>query len=205
MHKLLIVDDHRMFADGIRFLLEQTVAYDVIGIVETGREVIPFLGKHPAHILLLDIDLPDMTGLDVLKAIRPLFPDIKVLILSMLNDAQSIRRAFEAGAIGYCLKTAGQEELFRAIQFVCEGKQYAPSEFEELEEALDKQRKRYDLTEREAEIIQLIVAGESSKQIASKLFLSIRTVETHRKNIYRKLGVHTNVELSLFTRTNDLT
>ncbi|WP_420150447.1 response regulator transcription factor [Spirosoma sp.] len=118
----------------------------------------------------------------------------------MLNDAQSIRRMIEAGADGYCVKSAGSEELFAAIQAVREGQSYLPSDYEPLPASVLVPV----LSSREIEILRLIVAGNSTKQIADHLFLSARTVETHRKNIYRKLGVHTNVELIQYARANRL-
>lgn len=204
MKKLLIVDDHCLFADGIRFLIEFSTDYEVVGVLHNGREVIPFLTQTPASILLLDIDLPDMSGFELAKAIRDSYPHTNVLALSMHSDKQSIERMMEAGAAGYCIKSAGREELFTAIQTVAMGRTYLPSAYIDQRSLRKDTGNRYTLTERETDVIQLIVEGVSTKQIASRLFLSTRTVETHRKNIYRKLGVHTNVELTVYARSNHL-
>lgn len=199
--KLLIVDDHQMFADGIRFLIERTTDYEVVTILTYGRGVIPFLEQTSSiDVLLLDIDLPDMSGFDLAKRIRQTHPTIKILALSMLNDAQSIGQMMEAGANGYCIKSAGSDELFAAIRAVNEGQLYLPSDYVPS----PANTLVTGLSGRETEIVQLIAEGFSTKQIAEKLFLSARTIETHRKNIYRKLGVHTNVEMVHYARQHKL-
>ena len=167
-----------------------------------GRDVIPFLANSPVHIVLLDIDLPDLSGFELAKSIRQAYPAIKILALSMLNDTQSIDRMIDAGADGYCVKSVGRDDLFTAIQTVGEGGRYLPVEYFTQFRDQKNNAGRHALTERETEVIQLIANGVSTRQIAKKLYLSERTVETHRKNIYRKLGVHTNVELTLFARSN---
>lgn len=193
-----------MFADGIRFLIEHTSDYEVIGVLHFGRDTLPFLSQNPVDILLLDIDLPDISGIELAKAIRQDYPDIKVLALSMLGDIQSIDRMMEAGSVGYCIKSAGRDELFTAIQTVAEGGSYLPVDYFSQRRAQKDSYERHYLTERETEVIQLIAGGNSTKQIADRLFLSVRTVETHRKNIYRKLGVHTNIELTQYARQQKL-
>lgn len=198
---ILIVDDHQMFADGIRFLIERTTDYEVVMMLTNGRDVISFLEQHSSiDVLLLDIDLPDTSGFDLAKRIRQTYSTIKILALSMLNDAQSIGRMMEAGANGYCIKSAGSDELFAAIRAVNEGQLYLPPEYVPS----PANTLVTGLSGRETEIIQLIAEGFSTKQIAEKLFLSARTIETHRKNIYRKLGVHTNVELVHYARQHKL-
>ncbi len=204
MRKLLIVDDHRLFVDGIRFLIEHATDYEILGVLHTGQEVIPFLARNPVSVLLLDIDLPDISGFDLAKTIRHLYPDTKILALSMHSDAHSINRMIEAGAAGYCIKSAGRDELFAAIQTVSEGGSYLPVDYLTQSDARKDDAVRPLLTEREAQIVALITEGNSTPKIADKLFLSARTVETHRKNIYRKLGIHTNIELTLYARKNNL-
>lgn len=202
--RLLIVDDHRLFAEGIQFLIEQAVRYDVVGIVHSGREVIPFMERHPVDMLLLDIELPDLSGFDLAKSVRALYPTMKILALSMRDDKQSINRIRDAGATGYCCKSAGREELFAAVRAVSEGNQYWSPPYVNLLKQETTDPEPHGLTNREQEIIRLIISGVSTRNIASILFLSTRTVETHRKNIYRKLGIHTNVELTLYARKTRL-
>lgn len=202
--RLLIVDDHRLFAEGIRFLIEQAVGYDVVGVVHSGREVIPFLERHLVDMVLLDIELPDLSGFDLAKSVRALYPTLKILALSMRDDKQSFNRIRDAGATGYCCKSAGRDELFGAIRAVSEGNQYWSPPYIGLLKQETTDPEPHGLTNREQEIIRLIASGVSTRNIASALFLSTRTVETHRKNIYRKLGVHTNVELTLCARKMSL-
>ena len=199
MQKILLVDDHQMFADGIQFLIEHTTDYDVVGVLNSGRDVLPFLAANSVSILLLDIDLPDISGFDLARTIRDVYPDMKILALSMLDDYQSISRMIEAGVSGYCIKSAGSDELFAAIRAVGDGHLYLPPSYDQ-----PTKRAIPDLTLRETEVLQLIVRGISTNGIAETLFLSARTVETHRKNIYRKLGIHTNVELTLYAQIHQL-
>ena len=204
MQNLLLVDDHQMFAEGIKFLIEHSTDYQVAGILHNGADVVPFLTKKRVQLLVLDIDLPDMSGFDVVKTIRQLHPHTNVLVLSMHSDMHSIARMIDVGASGYCIKSAGRDELFKAIQWVCAGENYWPAVYLEQRIKEDKGQKIAELTGRETEITHLIAEGITTKNIADQLFLSTRTVETHRKNIYRKLGDHTNVALTVYARSNHL-
>lgn len=204
MKTILIVDDHRLFAEGIKFLLECITGFEVIGMLERGPEVIPFLRHHEVEIVLLDLNLPELSGFEVLKLIHANFPTIKVLALSMDNDLRSIKRVIESGAMGYCVKSEGREELFAAIQKISEGNHYLPAVYFKQLRAKKARLCTNPLTHRETQVIQLIVAGACTRNIAEQLFLSTRTVETHRKNIYRKLGIHTNVALTVYAQKNHL-
>ena len=202
--KLLIVDDHQMFAEGIRFLIEHTTDFEVVGMEHCGQTVKPFLACTPVDILLLDIQLPDITGFGLASDIRQAFPTVKILALSMLTDWQAVSRMLESGAAGYCPKSAGWDELYKAIRCIGAGNSYLPVEYLKQYYQQTNRPEQNGLTERETEIVQLIAEGINTRQIADRLFLSTRTVETHRKNIYRKVHVHTNVELTLYARTHHL-
>jgi DNA-binding NarL/FixJ family response regulator len=202
MQKLLIVDDHRLFAEGIRFLIEQSTDYEVVRMLHKGNEVMPFLLKNDIDMVLLDIDLPDISGFEIAKMIRNRCSRTKILALSMVNDLQSIKRMIDAGAMGYCNKSAGREELFRAIQKIVVGEVYLPLDYLKQMQFQKMQPVNHILTKRETEIIGLISNGKTTNQIASQLFLSTNTIETHRKNIYRKLEISTNVELTLYAKSN---
>ncbi|MEZ0608529.1 response regulator [Fibrella sp. WM1] len=201
---VLIIDDHRMFAEGIRFLLEQTNRYTVVGTLNRSRDVLHFLRQQPTHALLLDIDLPDGSGFELAGQIRAHFPKTAILALSMLTDTHSIRRMMESGATGYCPKNSGYDELLTALTAVLAGQTYLPPIYFEQREARQQGLDSTGLSAREAEIAVFIASGISTQQIAEQLCLSPRTVETHRKNIYRKLGVHTNVELAAIARQRRL-
>ncbi|MBN8821883.1 MULTISPECIES: response regulator transcription factor [unclassified Spirosoma] len=204
MQKLLIVDSHCLFADGVRFLIEYSTDHTVVGVLHTGREVIPFLLQHDIDVLLLDIDLPDMSGLELTRTIRTFYPATNVLALTTLTNPQSVNLAIEAGAMGYCPKQAGRNELFAAIRAVGTGHLYLPPSLVQQLRKPAAEKITQDLTDRETEVIQLIVDGHTTKTIADKLFLSTRTVETHRKNIYRKLRIHTNIELARYAQVNKI-
>ncbi len=204
MKKVVIVDDHRLFSDGIQFMLSHATEYVVTGVVHQGQEVLPLLAQQPADVLLLDIDLPDISGFELAKAVRHRYPTLSILALSMLDDTHSIERILQAGATGYCIKSAGYDELLAALHCVSAGETYLPATYLHQCQSRQYGLDRTGLTEREAEIIRLIAEGVSTKQIALQLCLSTRTVETHRKNIYRKLDVHTNVELAQVARQHRL-
>ncbi|MCY7358903.1 MAG: response regulator transcription factor [Rudanella sp.] len=204
MKSLLIVDDHRMFAEGIRFLLERSGEYVIPAILGKAQDVMPFLAHHSVQVLVLDIDLPDGSGIEIARLVRRLYPNMGAMGLSMLNDTHSINRMMDAGATGYCIKSAGYDELLNALRRVTTGKTYLPDSYFRQLQARQYGLDQVGLSEREAEIVQLISEGISTKQIADQLCLSPRTVETHRKNIYRKLNVHTNVELTHIARQRQL-
>ena len=204
MKNLLLVDDHQMFADGIRFLLERSGEYSISAILGRADEVVPYLAHHPVQVLVLDIDLPDGSGVEIARLVRRLYPQINILGLSMLDDSHSVRCMIDAGATGYCVKSVGYDELLTAVRLVALGETYLPLTYLQQTQARQYGLDKNGLTHREAEVIQLISEGISTKQIADRLFLSTRTVETHRKNIYRKTGVHTNIELTHFARQHQL-
>lgn len=199
MQKILIIDNHRLFAEGIRLLIEQATDYEVVAVLNKGQETLPFLASNQPDLVILEIDLPHISGLEITKSIRVLYPQIKVLAFSMGNDFQLLRRIIGAGATGFCNKNASREELFQAIHKTINGVNYLPPDYFRQ---LKRPKIEFDnLSRRETEIMTLISDGNSSNEIAGRLFLSIRTVETHRKNIYRKLKIHTNVALALYART----
>ncbi|TAE40317.1 MAG: DNA-binding response regulator [Runella slithyformis] len=196
MKKLLIVDDHPIFAEGLRFLLESTTAYQIAGVLHKGQQVTPFLARTPIDVLLLDIQMPDISGFEVAEKVKKLYPKIKILALSMLGDKHSVHKMLEAGAAGYCIKNTSTDELMKAIKNVSENGNYLPNCCFQATTKNTLNAVESPLTCQETKIMKLITAGRTTNQIATQLFVSVRTVETHRKNIYRKLGVHTNVELT---------
>jgi DNA-binding NarL/FixJ family response regulator len=200
MNKLLIIDDHKIFTDGIGFLIEHTTDLKVVGVLHTGKNVLHFLLGCRPDIILLDIDLPDINGFEIATLVKNSFPEIKILALSMLCDINSIEKMIDAGADGFCVKSEGRDELFTAIQTLKEGGRHLPASY--LRRMISKHDRLSEdrLTTRETEIIRMICDGKSSTDIASRLFLSTRTVETHRRNIYRKVDVHNNVELVNYAR-----
>jgi DNA-binding NarL/FixJ family response regulator len=211
MHKsiqILIADDHRLFADGLKFILSFSVEYASVDTVEDGEAVLQYLQQKATDVVLLDIHLPGMSGIDVARHIRQHHPQVRILAVSMAEDRETVQAMIEAGAQGYCLKTAGQAELLRALDKVSKNELYFSPEIvpillkqrpsEKLNAFIEK------LTAREIELIKWLIQGHSAAEIAKKLFISPYTVETHRKNIYAKLNVHSLNELITFAQQHNL-
>lgn len=128
MQVLLIADDHRLFVDGLRLIVDYATDYSIAGVVHNGNEVLPFLHQHRVDILLLDIDLPIKSGKEVAEEVLRLFPSVKILIVSMLNDYHTVKTMLDMGVAGYFLKTAGKDELLRALSDVLKGEPYISPE-----------------------------------------------------------------------------
>lgn len=205
--KIIIADDHLMFIDGLKLLLEGEADIEIIDVANDGRELLGLLKKSDADIILLDINMPYLNGLDAMKYISQSLLDIKIIVLSTYNEEHLIEKAKGYGANGYLLKNSGMEELLQTIRLVANGQTCFPvikpipqSEFD----ASDNFLKQFNLTKREMEILQLIKNNQTNQQIADTLFLSIYTVETHRKNIMQKLGLNNPVSLMKFIINNNI-
>ncbi|MEZ4888633.1 MAG: response regulator transcription factor [Chitinophagales bacterium] len=195
MIKVIVADDHKMIRHGIISLLKEETDILVIGEADNGKEVILLLQKKMADIVLMDIDMGDYNGIDATKQITKLYPDVKVLIVSMYSDLSYITKAFEAGAKGYLLKNAGKNEMLKAIDLLMRGETYCSTEVSaklvaHLQGKISNKKKQegIPLTRREMEVLKLIAAEYSNPEIAEELFISIRTVDTHRRNLLTKLG-----------------
>jgi two-component system nitrate/nitrite response regulator NarL len=185
-NKLFIVDDHQLVIDGLQSLLCNEDKYQIVGHSNKPLEVLKRLEENPADILLTDINMPEMSGVELTRLVKKRFPSIKIIALSMFGDKQVIREMIDAGVSGYILKNTGKQELLEALNRILSGHTYFSEEVTlELMKNLNEQGSS-SLTNREIEIIRLIEKELSNKQIADKLFISERTVETHRKNIFRK-------------------
>ncbi len=206
MIRTVIADDHQLFTEGLKNILRRTDKFEfqIIGEAENGRELLPILKRTYPDLLLLDLNMPEADGLDVLDSIRENYADMKILALTMYDEAKLVKSAFKAGVDGYILKNANPYELLNAIEEVLKGKTYigvgvqlvgarangttymADKERSKFE---DKFIQKYNLTKREIEILKLISQAFSNKEIAQELFISDQTVSVHRKNIMRKLHV----------------
>lgn len=194
--RVLIVDDHAMVADGIRALLESYEDIEVVGLFRDGQEAIDNCGALGPDVILLDLNMPRLNGLQATEILRERYPDIAVLILSMHDAPEYVATAMRHGAAGYCLKDQPTEEIRRAIDVVCAGGRYlCPGAEEALEPSQDGTE---PLTSREQTILLLLAQGQSNKAVAHKLDISVRTVETHRKNLKRKLGISTTAGLTRY-------
>lgn len=191
--RLLIVDDHQMLLDGIRALLQDVPSFQIVAEAHNGNQALEELKKTPVDIVVTDISMPDMNGIELTQKIKSDYPDIKVLTLSMFSEKQTIREMVDAGVSGYILKNTGKEELVGALTKIASGGIYFGDEVtnEMMRMMSDNDREQVKKTEvtltfREKEILKLITKEYSNVQIATELFISERTVETHRKNIFRK-------------------
>lgn len=190
--KLYLVDDHQMLIDGIRALLSSESDFEIVGQSTSALDALNKLEAAQPTVLLTDINMPEMTGVELVKAVHAKFPTIKILALSMHGDRQMIHDMLDAGADGYILKNTGKEELISALKKIASGGMYFSDEIsaEMMRAISDNERKSKsnepELTARELEIVKLINKEMSNLQIAEQLFISERTVETHRKNIFRK-------------------
>jgi len=188
---VLLTDDHQIIIDGLKSLLKNQEEINVAAEANNGREALHILDLISIDVLLMDIDMPVMNGIDTLKEIRRQNSKVKVVILSMHNEAGMIKSLIELGANGYLLKSCSQDELIDAIKKVAAGQSYFSSDvtLALLKPSANQGQSNDLLTEREAEILKLIASGFSNKEIGDQLFISHRTVDTHRTNLMKKLDV----------------
>jgi two-component system, NarL family, response regulator NreC len=204
--RILLADDHDIVRKGLRFLLERQPGLDVVGEAKDGREAVRLAEELDANLVIMDIAMPLLNGIEATAQIHKRDARIGVIILSMHSDETYLVRALTAGAKGYLLKESTEWDLIRAVQAVSQGKPYFSPQIAQtlLEEYMRQLQQRglkdsYDLlTEREKEILQLLAEGKSNKEAAVLLDLSVYTVETHRSNLMQKLNLHSTAELVLY-------
>jgi DNA-binding NarL/FixJ family response regulator len=216
MIKVLVVDDHKIVRDGIAALLKESKNIKLAGDCKDGNEVLGFLATHDVDVILMDILMEDVNGIEATKMVFEKYPDIKVLTLSMNKDYDYIQEMLKVGANGYILKNTSGDDLVKAIETVAEGKPYFSPEVTDVvmnnymtpESKRNKTSKNKDiaaqLTNREIEVLQLIAQEMTNNEIAEKLFISRRTVDTHRRNLLQKLGVKNSIGLIRFAYNNGL-
>jgi two-component system response regulator NreC len=210
MIKVLIADDHAIVRAGLRALLVEAADFELVGEAVGGYETIELVGKTNPDVLILDLSMPDLDGISVTRQIKPQFPDLKILILTLHEDEALLKEAIKAGAAGYILKRAAEAELISAIRVILHGDIYVdPSMLRGLIEEtpqpqVNQGEQSEPLTRRETEVLRLIVEGYTNRQIGLELNISIRTVEGHRANIADKLGIHSRVELVRYARQHGL-
>lgn len=200
----MIVDDHRIVIDGLKSILVEEGDIKISGEAESGEEALQLLQGHKPDVILVDLHMPGMSGIELTRKIYKKHPDINILMLTMNDEGTLINQSIEAGASGYILKNSSTEELLEAIHTVSEGKKYLSSKAQEV--VMNSIFKHHDLikdvepgairlTQRETEILNLIAKEYTNEQIAEELFISERTVETHRKNLFTKTKTKTVVGL----------
>lgn len=207
--RILIVDDHQMFLDGIKILLSKEKNLSVVAEANTGKEALDLLAKVPIDLVITDINMPVMPGTELTRQIKKDHPHVKVLVLTMYNDREIIHEIVMTEAEGYILKNSDKKELLNAINRITDQGTYYSNEVISImtENYVIREKirdKTQELSEREKEIIALICQELTTAEIAEKLFLSPLTVETHRKNILRKTNCKTIVGLIKFAIDNKL-
>jgi len=208
MIRVLLVDDHQVVIDGISSILEDDTSIKVVDSALNGPDALRKLEHSAVDVLLLDINMPEMDGIEVVRQLQKKNIEVNVLILTMHNNAQFTKQLIELGVQGCILKNSGKKELIFAINEVSEGRRiYGDDVTESLFDSLEKTQKAVDqvqLTKREVEVIKLIASELTTNEIAEQLFISSYTVETHRKNIVSKLGVKNLAGLVKFAYENQL-
>lgn len=204
--KVFIIDDHPMVVAGLNSLIGRLANIEVAGAVSNAFDAIPFLKKNTIDVILLDINLPDISGIDLCKKIHKEFPAIKILGISTFSERSYISRMIENGASGYLIKSASANEIAEAIDTVLKDKMYLSVSMEHIAKPLSiiPSHNLPALTKREKEILQLISEGLTNNQIAEKLFISPLTVDSHRKNLLTKLNVNNTASLIKLAVQNGL-
>jgi two-component system response regulator NreC len=208
MIEVLIADDHAIVRTGLRALINSEPSMQLVGEATGGYEAIELVGKNHPDILILDLSMPDLDGIEVTKRIKTQFPEVCVLILTIHEDEALLKAALKAGAGGYILKHAAEAELISAIHTILRGDLYVDPSLvrrlltDETPPVAAQSRSAEVLTPREIEVLKLIVQGYTNRQIGEELNISVRTVESHRANLSEKLGVRSRVELVRYAREN---
>ena len=206
--RIMLADDHPLFIEGLSMMLRREPDFELCGIANNGREVLEMLPTTKPDLILLDINMPKMNGLETIKYIRQSYPNVKIVMLSGYFDEAIIKEAKIKGANGYLLKSSQRDELIHTIKMVYSGALFATPQQENQVTgeflANDKFLAQFKLTKRERELIQLIKNGMTNQEIAQNLHLSVYTVEKHRKNIMQKLKLNSPGALMKFIIENQI-
>ena len=203
--KVFLVDDHAIMLDGLVALLKTDEDMEIVGTAGTVADAMDFLKMNHLDILITDYNLPDDDGLSLVRKVKRQWPEIKILVLSMHNESHLVKEILKEGIDGYVLKKDSKDELIDALYSIKKGNLYVSSEINSmLVRNLHQPDEQKLLTEREREILKLIAKEYTNKMIAEELFISERTVETHRKNIFRKTKTNSLVGLIKFAYANNL-
>lgn len=209
--RILIVDDHRIFGQSLATLLTSMSSLEVAEVVDNGPAALQKLEAMPIDLVLSDLQMPQMSGIELTLQIRRRFPNVKVMMLSMVDDAVLIREALRAGVMGFGSKNIDKSELEKAIKLIDLGEVYlSPNIIYELSRTPASTHQKetmpdlLSLSDREIEVLRLIAQELSTNEIAEKIFVSVNTVETHRKSLFRKLGVKNSLGLMKFALRHGL-
>lgn len=200
-YRVVLADDHALFRGGVRRILEEMGDVEVVGEAADGLALLELLKTVTPHLVLLDISMPNLRGLEAIREIKRVCPQTQILMLTMHKEAEYLSQALAAGAAGYLLKQEADPELVTAIQRLQTGRTYLSPQIGDLVPDLLRRRPGPEgaikevLTHREKEILKMLAEGKTSKEIAELLYISLRTVQNHRANIMRKLGVRRTADV----------
>jgi DNA-binding NarL/FixJ family response regulator len=208
--KMLLVDDHEIVRDGLKTLIESQHGMDIVAEAENGEQALEICRNQDVDLIVMDVNMPEMDGIQSTKEIKEEFPDIKILALTMSDNDVHIRKMIESGASGYILKNAGREELKKAIDALMNDQHYfsdtaTQSVMMELVRNKGKTNSGsvVQITERELEVLELILKEHTNQEIAEKLFISVRTVDAHRRNLLQKTGARNTAGLVRYALENN--
>jgi DNA-binding NarL/FixJ family response regulator len=204
--RILLADDHTVVRKGLRLLLESNAGFQVVADAADGREAVALAAEHLPDVVVMDVAMPILNGIEATRQIVAKLPNTAVVFLSMHSDESYVLKALKAGARGYLLKDSAEYDLIHAVTAVSEGKAFFSPAISKMlvEDYVRQMRERavedsYELlTTREREVLQLLAEGKNNKDVANLLNLSLYTVETHRSNIFQKLNLHSSAELILY-------
>lgn len=210
--RIAIVDDHDIVRDGIKILLEDEPGFEIVGEAKNGKEAVALCKENEIDLAIMDITMPEMDGIEATKIIKDKHPDVKILALTMLSEDQHIRKMIKAGASGYILKSSGKEELIKAINSIINGQHYFSDDATQsiLKELVNPEVTKINdpedinITDRELEILKLIVEEYTNQEIADELYISVRTVDAHRRNLLQKTGAKNTAGLVKYAIKNHL-
>lgn len=211
--KVLLVDDHKIVRDGLMVLLQDEPDIEVIGEAVNGKHALEVLSKISPDLMIIDINMPVMNGIDCAREVVKKYPSVAILALTMLNEQGHIKKMITAGARGYILKNSGKDELIIAIKTVTSGENYFSDEVKNIIMMNMVQKKvaktkilgeRIPLTNREKDVLQYIVKELTNQKISEKLFISVRTVDAHRRNLLEKIGAKNTAGLVAYAFENNL-
>ena len=207
MIRLIITDDHPVIRNGIRTILEEVDDIRIVAEVNDGLELLDTLETREADIILMDINMPNLNGLEATKKVKEKYPDVKIITFSQYDEKRFIKQALKSGASGYMLKNTPADEFLEAIRMVHQGGIYLSKELPNVFAEKGKPRSNYlfpDLTAREIDVLKLICQEKNTQEIADTLFISYNTVETHRGNLLLKVGVKNTAGLVKWAVENEI-
>lgn len=210
--RIAVVDDHEIVRDGIKILLEDEPGMHIAFEAENGKEAINLCKEDTPDIIIMDITMPEMDGIQATKIIKDSYEDVRILALTMLSEDQHIRKMIKAGASGYILKSSGKEELIKAIKNIMDGQHYFSDDATQaiLQELVSpdvkssREPEEVNITDREMEVLRLIVDEYTNQEIADELFVSVRTVDAHRRNLLQKTGAKNTAGLVKYAIKSEL-